>query len=58
MVFAVWSGVTYANMMLREVVLEHQDTGNSRWLVWLQCGLNACEVNMQQIQGGHSHNEA
>ena len=29
-----------------EVVLEHQDISNSRWLVWLQSGLYVGEVNM------------
>ena len=32
--------------VLHEVVLEHQDISNSRWLVWLQNGLYAGEVNM------------
>ena len=44
--------------MFHEMVLEHQDIGNSRWLVWLQHGLNACEINMQEIQGCSSHNGA
>ena len=32
--------------MLCEVVLEYQGISDSRWLVWLQSGLYAGEVNM------------
>ena len=38
-----------------EMVLEHQVIGNSRWLVWLQCGFNACEVSLQEVKGSSSH---
>ena len=42
--------------MFHEVVLENEDIGNSRQFVLLQHGLDACEVNMQEIQGSSSHN--
>ena len=32
--------------MLQEVVLEYHDISDPRWLVWLQSGLYAGEVNM------------
>ena len=44
--------------VFHEVVLENQDIGDSRQLVWLQHGLDACEINMQEIQGSSSHNGA
>ena len=44
--------------VFHEVVLENQDVGDSRQLVWLQHGISACEINMQEIQGSSSHNGA
>ena len=42
--------------VLHEMILEHKDIGKSRGLIWLQHGLNACEINMQEIQGSSSPN--
>ena len=45
-VLGVWSGVTYANMCCREVVLGHQDVGNFRQFVQLHGCLDACKIHM------------
>ena len=54
MVIAVSLRVTYANMFC-EMVLEHQNVGDSTWSVQLHGNLYAGKIYVQDVQwsGGH-----
>ena len=52
---AIWLGGHICQNMFCEVVLKHQDVGNSRQLVKLHGHLYAGKIYMQEVQGSGGH---